>query len=61
MEVDQENKSTVEVKSGGIGSLQMDFDVNLLQVYYEKAFPYDLMFKWLSYGRLQKDKKLLSL
>lgn len=39
----------------------MDFDVNLLQIYYEKAFPYDLMFKWLSYGRLQKDKKLLSL
>ena len=61
MEVDQENKSTVEVKSGGTGTIQMDFDVNLLQIYYEKAFPYDLMFKWLSYGRLQKDKKLLSL
>ena len=51
MEVDQENKITVEVKSGA-GTLQMDFDVNLLQVYYEKAFPYELMFKWLSYGRV---------
>jgi hypothetical protein len=51
MEVEQENRSVV-TKTGVTSTIQMDFDVNLLQVYYEKAFPYDLMFKWLSYGRV---------
>jgi DNA primase small subunit len=27
--------------------------VEYLKVYYEKAFPYDLMFKWLSYFKLK--------
>jgi hypothetical protein len=25
----------------------------LLKIYYDKAFPYDLMFKWLSYFKLR--------
>jgi hypothetical protein len=31
------------------GSFELDFNVDLLKIYYDKAFPYDLMFKWLSY------------
>ena len=31
----------------------MDFNVDLLKIYYDKAFPYDLMFKWLSYFKLR--------
>ena len=35
------------------GSLELDFNVDLLKIYYDKAFPYDLMFKWLSYFKLK--------
>jgi hypothetical protein len=28
---------------------ELDFNVELLKVYYDKAFPYELMYKWLSY------------
>lgn len=31
------------------GSFEQDFNVDLLKIYYDKAFPYDLMYKWLSY------------
>jgi hypothetical protein len=35
------------------GSFELDFNVDLLKIYYDKAFPYDLMFKWLSYFKLR--------
>jgi hypothetical protein len=35
------------------GSFELDFNVDLLKIYYDKAFPYDLMFKWLSYFKLK--------
>lgn len=35
------------------GTIELDFNVDLLKVYYDKAFPYDLMFKWLSYFKIR--------
>ena len=28
------------------------FDEDRLRIYYDKIFPYKLMFKWMSYGKL---------
>ncbi len=39
------------------GSFQQDFNVDLLKIYYDKAFPYDLMFKWLSYFKLKSQNQ----
>jgi len=43
----------VALTSAQGGSLELDFNVDLLKIYYDKAFPYDLMFKWLSYFKLK--------
>ena len=37
----------------GAGSFELDFNVDLLKIYYDKAFPYDLMYKWLSYFKFR--------
>lgn len=42
-------------------ALQPEFNVEFLQVYYDKAFPYELMYKWLSYFRFKDDGALQSL
>jgi len=34
------------------GSTELLFDQDRLRIYYDKVFPYKLMFKWISYGRL---------
>ena len=34
------------------GSVELQFDEDRLKIYYERIFPYKLMFKWLSYGKM---------
>lgn len=36
------------------------FDIDRLKIYYEKAFPYDLMFRWMAYDKFE-NKTLRSL
>jgi len=56
MEVDENNlpekMKPAPIKASG-GSFELDFNVDLLKIYYDKAFPYDLMYKWLSYFKLR--------
>jgi DNA primase small subunit len=55
MEVD-ENNLAEKIKPAPLkassGAIELDFNVDLLKIYYDKAFPYDLMYKWLSYFKL---------
>ena len=47
---------TAPVQGGG----ELLFDEDRLSIYYNKIFPYKLMFKWISYNKLaQKDNKAL--
>ena len=40
---------------------QSDFSTDLLRIYYDRLFPYDVMFNWLSYGNDPKsDKEYIS-
>jgi len=52
MEVDTETK----MKPAST-SFEPEFNVDFLRIYYDKAFPYDLMFKWLSYFKLGSDSE----
>ena len=47
MEVDTETGLVEKMKPAG--SIEPEFNVDFLRIYYDKAFPYELMFKWLSY------------
>ncbi len=47
MEVDSETGLAEKMKPAG--SIEPEFNVDFLRIYYDKAFPYELMFKWLSY------------
>ena len=47
----------VALTSAQGGSFELDFNVDLLKIYYDKAFPYDLMFKWLSYFKLKSQNQ----
>eukprot|EP00347_Sterkiella_histriomuscorum_P001750 403370832 len=58
MEVDYQAKSEVQT-SGASGIVDMDFNVELLKIYYDKAFPYNEMFKWLSYNKFKKESRML--
>ena len=51
-EMQEEQRKTTSRVVGLIKDV--DFNVDLLQIYYEKAFPYDLMYKWLSYSKFAK-------
>ena len=43
------------------GSVELQFDEDRLKIYYERIFPYKLMFKWLSYGKIvQRDQLALT-
>ena len=38
------------------GNAELLFDEDRLKIYYECIFPYQLMFKWISYGKMvQRD------
>jgi len=52
MEVDQTNLPE-KIKPMGAGIQGPDFNVDLLKIYYDKAFPCDLMYKWLSYFKFR--------
>ena len=47
MEVDTETGLADKMKPAG--SIGPELNVDFLRIYYDKAFPYELMFKWLSY------------
>ena len=37
--------------------VELLFDEDRLRIYYERIFPYKLMFKWISYGKMvQRDR-----
>jgi DNA primase small subunit len=48
MELDEQPVATTQPRAT---TIELDFNADLLQIYYDKAFPYDLMYKWLSYFR----------
>jgi hypothetical protein len=56
MEVDENNlpekMKPAPLKASG-GSMELDFNVDFLKIYYDKAFPIDLMYKWLSYFKVR--------
>jgi hypothetical protein len=35
------------------GSLELKFDTDRLKIFYERIFPYQLFFKWLSYNKMK--------
>jgi DNA primase small subunit len=39
--------------------MDLDFDVDRLKIYYEEIFPYNLMHKWLSYGKFNDKENML--
>ena len=39
----------------------MQFDEDRLRIYYDRAFPYANMMKWLTYNKKKEDKNLKSL
>lgn len=54
MEVDEPSTMPDKIKPVPTITSDMDFfNVELLKIYYVKAFPTDLMFKWLSYFKLK--------
>lgn len=55
-DIQSEQKQEIKASS----TFELDFNVDLLKIYYDKAFPYDLMFKWLSYFKISTaDNKML--
>lgn len=43
------------------GALELQFDEDRLKIYYNRIFPYQLMFKWISYNKLvSRDQKSLA-
>ena len=63
MEVDEINDQKTEKQSKTKATSiipEMDFSIELLKIYYDKAFPYELMYKWLSYFKVnKKENKML--
>jgi hypothetical protein len=54
-----EKMKPVPLKAASGGSFELDFNVDLLKIYYDKAFPYDLMYKWLSYFKVSTKEGVL--
>ena len=43
------------------GAVELQFDEDRLKIYYERIFPFKLMFKWISYGKMvQRDHQSLA-
>jgi hypothetical protein len=38
-------------KKATLSTTDLQFDVDRLKIYYEQVFPYQLMFKWISYSK----------
>lgn len=56
MEVDENTGMAEKMKPTALATAptgELDFNVDFLRIYYDKAFPYDLMFKWLSYMKVK--------
>lgn len=73
MEVDQANgdldlghKKTGATQIANTGDQHMSesrdllFDEDRLKIYYDKIFPYKLMFKWMSYGKMDTNTRALA-
>lgn len=43
------NTSGMADKLKPSATFESDFNVEFLRIYYDKVFPYELMYKWLSY------------
>ena len=66
MEIDEQPKNVgasnldLTEKKAGVradrlqGASELLFDEDRLRIYYDKIFPYKLMFKWISYNKLIK-------
>ena len=56
MQVDKEQDLDLghreKTKTAPAASGELLFDEDRLRIYYDKIFPYKLMFKWMSYGKL---------
>lgn len=57
MEVDQDNATGLDLGQRAkpvvaTGANDLLFDEDRLKIYYNKVFPYQLMFKWISYNKL---------
>ena len=56
MQIDQEQDLDLghreKPKAAAVGNGELLFDEDRLRIYYDKIFPYKLMFKWMSYGKL---------
>ena len=48
----QAQRGTSATAAAANGSVELQFDEDRLKIYYERIFPYKLMFKWLSYGKM---------
>ena len=60
MEIDTEDFDQKKVTKAASSIPDMDFSIDFLKIYYDKAFPYELMYKWLSYFKLnKKENKML--
>ena len=56
MEVDENTGMAEKMKPTALATAptgELDFNVDFLRIYYDKAFHYDLMFKWLSYMKVK--------
>ena len=70
MEIDQQasnldlTEKKIEARADRLqGASELLFDEDRLRIYYDRIFPYKLMFKWISYNKLvkQDQKALMSL
>lgn len=57
MEIDQENNAGLDLgqrpKAAVVhGATELLFDEDRLKIYYNKIFPYQQMFRWISYNKL---------
>lgn len=56
-EVSSTSSSASGGGGGGGGNQKADFSVDFLRLYYNRLFPYEAMYNWLSYGNDPKSNK----
>lgn len=53
MEVDQVGAESAIAAPRQESRLELKFDTDRLKIFYDRIFPYELFFKWLSYNKFK--------
>lgn len=60
MEIDSTPAMDLGTRRAQQSGKDLQFDEDRLKIYYNKIFPYKLMFKWMSYNKLNTGQKALA-